>query len=432
MNAGTRQQRWADRETARRMTSYQQALAAWQADDDELTKMIAAAKRFEGAPDAGGSSVVLKRGERVFLYVPSAALVEVQRTPGQYTGGYSGFSFRITRGIRYNVGGSRGSYVQGAEQLKVTDQGAATITNQRVVFTGSRNSREWAFTKLVSVEHDNTRPVTMIGVSNRQKLSGLTYPPAFVAGFRFNLALAMERARDNGPGFVASLEAEQAAHRAIRPSEPTPSRPEEAPAGAATILGILRTVYTGKSSWKPRTRIVTGLTASLLTLAAASGIANSGGTGGQTSAADSSAVSQVSTPTPTPTVDASAAAARALARQQAHERHAAQRRRVAQRRRAQAREQARERRLQQQRAAARAKAKAEARARAAARARASAATATATAAQAPAAHACTTTSTGSCIRGGEFCPQASYGQFGYDADGTRYECTGDAVHPHWE
>jgi len=45
---------------------------------------------------------------------------------------------------------------------------------------------------------------------------------------------------------------------------------------------------------------------------------------------------------------------------------------------------------------------------------------------------CTTTSSGTCIRGGEFCPQASYGQTGYDASGDAYVCTGDATHPHWE
>lgn len=45
---------------------------------------------------------------------------------------------------------------------------------------------------------------------------------------------------------------------------------------------------------------------------------------------------------------------------------------------------------------------------------------------------CTTTSTGSCIQGGEFCPQADYGQTGTDADGTVYTCTGDSEHPHWE
>jgi hypothetical protein len=46
-------------------------------------------------------------------------------------------------------------------------------------------------------------------------------------------------------------------------------------------------------------------------------------------------------------------------------------------------------------------------------------------------HACTKTSTGHCIAGGQFCPQASYGHAGYDARGRRYICKGDHVHPHW-
>jgi Ni/Co efflux regulator RcnB len=47
-------------------------------------------------------------------------------------------------------------------------------------------------------------------------------------------------------------------------------------------------------------------------------------------------------------------------------------------------------------------------------------------------HACTRTSSGSCIRGGQFCPQASYGQTGWDADNRHYTCKGDHTHPHWE
>jgi hypothetical protein len=50
----------------------------------------------------------------------------------------------------------------------------------------------------------------------------------------------------------------------------------------------------------------------------------------------------------------------------------------------------------------------------------------------PPATSCTRTSTGSCIQGGDFCPQASYGDRGTDADGDVYTCTGDRVHPHWE
>ena len=46
--------------------------------------------------------------------------------------------------------------------------------------------------------------------------------------------------------------------------------------------------------------------------------------------------------------------------------------------------------------------------------------------------ACTQTSSGTCIHGGQFCPQASYGQRGWDAAERRYVCTGNEAHPHWE
>lgn len=51
---------------------------------------------------------------------------------------------------------------------------------------------------------------------------------------------------------------------------------------------------------------------------------------------------------------------------------------------------------------------------------------------ASAAQTCTHTSSGSCIRGGELCPRASYGRTGTDARDRRYVCTGDRTHPHWE
>jgi len=53
------------------------------------------------------------------------------------------------------------------------------------------------------------------------------------------------------------------------------------------------------------------------------------------------------------------------------------------------------------------------------------------AASVAAVHACTRTSSGSCIRGGQFCPQAKYGRSGWDAQGRRYVCKGNRTHPHW-
>ncbi|MDN4162617.1 hypothetical protein [Nocardioides abyssi] len=44
---------------------------------------------------------------------------------------------------------------------------------------------------------------------------------------------------------------------------------------------------------------------------------------------------------------------------------------------------------------------------------------------------CTKTSSGTCIKGGQFCPQKSYGKSGWDAKGVRWVCKGDKVRPHW-
>jgi hypothetical protein len=46
-------------------------------------------------------------------------------------------------------------------------------------------------------------------------------------------------------------------------------------------------------------------------------------------------------------------------------------------------------------------------------------------------HACTRTSSGKCIRGGQFCPRSKYRKSGWDAKGRRYVCKGDRSHPHW-
>jgi hypothetical protein len=46
-------------------------------------------------------------------------------------------------------------------------------------------------------------------------------------------------------------------------------------------------------------------------------------------------------------------------------------------------------------------------------------------------HACTRTSSGKCIKAGEFCKQSLYGTAGYDGSGNKLTCKGDKTHPHW-
>ncbi|MDQ1106484.1 hypothetical protein [Nocardioides zeae] len=53
------------------------------------------------------------------------------------------------------------------------------------------------------------------------------------------------------------------------------------------------------------------------------------------------------------------------------------------------------------------------------------------AAPAAAAASCTKTSSGTCIKGGQFCPKKSYGKSGYDKNHKRWVCKGDRNHPKW-
>jgi len=203
------QLRWAEAENARRKHEFDEAYAAWYAERSELASMQAAVEGFGGQPTS--YSVVLKREERLLYELPHVSLVEVQRDPGHYTSGYSGFSFRVAKGIRYNIGGSRGTYVPGTEQHKITDEGTAAITTQRVIFQGSKNSREWAYSKLLGIQHDDTRPFTLMHVSNRQKVSGLVYPATEASTFRFYVALAIARFQDQQAAFSATVASQLAA-----------------------------------------------------------------------------------------------------------------------------------------------------------------------------------------------------------------------------
>lgn len=294
--ANDRRSRWAARENARRQADYQRRLRAWQSDADELESMVQTAYTYRGGPSA---SVVLKRGEALFYELPRVSLVEVQRGQGHYVGGYSGFSFRIAKGIRYNVGGTRGTYVPGVEQHKITDEGPASITNQRVIFQGSRNSREWAFAKMLGIQHDDTRPFTLMHVSNRQKVSGLLYDAADTTAFRFYLSLAVAHFQNAATPFYEHVKSERDQHAAQKPTEPPIARPEDAPAGFATVLGAVRTAYFGRPGWSRKVRVTQGIVTVALT-AGLIGSAAGGGGHGQTPTALSGAAPQTTTPATTP------------------------------------------------------------------------------------------------------------------------------------
>ncbi len=129
-------------------------------------------KNLEDGVPAGLVQTVLKKGEVAIDSVP-CKLLEYRSGGSSYQGGSQGVSIRIAKGLSYRVGSNRGQLVRNPEALTVIDSGDATFTNQRVVFGGQSQTREWAFDKLVDFNAGDNGTQVMISVSNRQKVSGL-------------------------------------------------------------------------------------------------------------------------------------------------------------------------------------------------------------------------------------------------------------------
>jgi hypothetical protein len=159
-------------------------------------------------------SLPLRRGERGVFELAGAQLVEPRRGAGHWQGGTQGVSVHIpgTRSARYRIGSTRGRYVQGEETPTVIDTGVFTITTKRAVFLGSKQSREWQWAKLTGIHDEPGVAWTSIGVSNRQKVSGVAYPVDKATEVRFYLELAVAAANGTAGEMLTELQDERAQH----------------------------------------------------------------------------------------------------------------------------------------------------------------------------------------------------------------------------
>jgi len=117
----------------------------WDKRVTTLEKQIGQAADWSDETLLLDSGFVLKPGEAAYLVLGGAALVEGNRLPGRWSGGSQGVSFRVMRGVSYRVGGTRGTYTQGDETLAAIDTGRVLVTNERAVFAGDLQTREWDF-----------------------------------------------------------------------------------------------------------------------------------------------------------------------------------------------------------------------------------------------------------------------------------------------
>lgn len=88
-------------------------------------------------PTVLGHGLLLKAGE-VCHYYAEAASIKVKTAVTGYSGGSSGVSVRITKGVSYRVGQRKSTPIRGTVQER--HPGWLAITSARVVFTSSQES----------------------------------------------------------------------------------------------------------------------------------------------------------------------------------------------------------------------------------------------------------------------------------------------------
>ncbi len=105
-----------------------------------------------------------------------------ENTRTQYVGGSQGWSFRVTKGVYYRVGGFKGRRVQSSETIHA-DTGLVGVTTKHIYFAGSTKRFRINYNKIVSFEPYSDG----IGV---QRDAQTAEPQSFLTGdgwFTYNL-----------------------------------------------------------------------------------------------------------------------------------------------------------------------------------------------------------------------------------------------------
>ena len=200
---------------------YREALAHWQSLRDGYAHLLEVAQQFQGEAT---EEIMLKAGEALFYKVTNTSLIEERRGQGHYQGGSTGFSIPVAtiggHAVRYHIGATRGTYVQGAPIMTDVDIGTTFITNQRVIFEGKKQTRECLFAKLIGVTPDDPGGETTISVSNRQKPTTIHYGAELAGSFDFRLELALAYYKGTVDAFVSQVRSELEQIEAAQPQSP--------------------------------------------------------------------------------------------------------------------------------------------------------------------------------------------------------------------
>jgi hypothetical protein len=184
----------------------EKALSALSERRETIAGYLEVAHSFDGVADADG--IVMKAGEKAFVTVEGAGLVEDRRGAAHWEGRSSGVSFPIGHigrsPVRYRVGRSKGHLVQAPPVPTAIDSGQLSVTNRRIVFRGSKQTRECLFDKMLGYEFYNDG--LTLSVSNRQKPTTVIYGADNAQEIKMRILLALAHYRQDVGGYTEQLQ----------------------------------------------------------------------------------------------------------------------------------------------------------------------------------------------------------------------------------
>ena len=121
------------------------------------------------------ASFPLRHGEEFVVNLNDVSLAEGRRAPRVTSRRTDALTLALAKGVYYTAAGGKSISPEPDELISEIDTGTATFTTHRVVFVGSKQTREWDFAKLLGSSEVPGGLRIMFAVSNRQKMSGLAH-----------------------------------------------------------------------------------------------------------------------------------------------------------------------------------------------------------------------------------------------------------------
>lgn len=114
-------------------------------------------------PRINTETVFLSPGEHVHFVERSILIMEKNVTTG-YAGGSHGFSFRIYKGLRYRIGGYRGTPIK--ENIRDLTRGILYLTSNRIIFVAEKNGFDKRITLITAILPYSNGIVLQMGNKN--------------------------------------------------------------------------------------------------------------------------------------------------------------------------------------------------------------------------------------------------------------------------